>query len=82
MSRCYCPVPGLHARMAMKGLRFCFILKMYFSLPQLFVFLSDVFSVAVFVIRDKFVNHTNYVLIDFKCHCVTALYLACMPAWQ
>ena len=53
-----------------------------FSLPQLFVFLSDVFSDAVFAIRDRFVNHTNYVITDFKCHDVTALYLACMPAWQ
>ena len=29
---------------------------MYFSLPQLFVFLLDVLSVAVFVIRDRFVK--------------------------
>ena len=35
---------------------FCFVLKMYFSLPQLFVFLFDVLSVAVFVIRDRFVK--------------------------
>ena len=34
---------------------FCFALKMYFSLPQLFVFF-DVLSVAVFVIRDRFVK--------------------------
>ena len=35
---------------------FCFVLKMYFSLPQLFVFLFDVLSVSVFVIRDRFVK--------------------------
>ena len=35
---------------------FCFVLKMYFSLPQLFVFLFDVLSVAVFVIRDTCVK--------------------------
>ena len=29
---------------------------MYYSLPQLFVFLLDVLSVAVFVIRDRFVR--------------------------
>ena len=29
---------------------------MYFILPQLFVFLFDVLSVAVFVIRDRFVK--------------------------
>ena len=29
---------------------------MYFSLPQIFVFLFDVLSVAVFVIRDRFVK--------------------------
>ena len=34
---------------------FCFVLKMYFSLPQLFV-LFDVLSVTVFVIRDRFVK--------------------------
>ena len=34
---------------------FCLILKMFFSLPQLFV-LFDVLGVAVFVIRDRFVN--------------------------
>ena len=33
----------------------CFVLKMYFSLPQLFV-LFDVLSVAVFVIKDRFVT--------------------------
>ena len=40
------------------GNNFCFrfVLKMYFSLQQLFVFLFDVLSVAVFVIRDRFVN--------------------------
>ena len=32
---------------------------MYFSLPQLFVFLFDVLSVAVFVIRDRFVKKSN-----------------------
>ena len=32
----------------------CFVLKMYSSLPQLFVFLFDVLSVAVIVIRDRF----------------------------
>ena len=35
---------------------FCFVLKMYFSLPQLFVYLYDVLSVAVLVIRDRFVK--------------------------
>ena len=30
-------------------------LKMYFSSPQLFVFLFDVLSVAVFVIRDRYI---------------------------
>ena len=35
---------------------FCFVLKMYFSLQQLFVFLFDVLSVAVFAIRDRFVK--------------------------
>ena len=38
---------------------FCFVLKMYSSLPQLFVFLFDVWSVAVFVIRDRFVKKTT-----------------------
>ena len=38
---------------------FCFVLKMRSSLPQLFVFLFDVWSVAVFVIRDRFVKNTN-----------------------
>ena len=33
-----------------------FLLKMYFSLPQLFVFLFDVLRVAVFVIRDRLVK--------------------------
>ena len=32
------------------------VLKMYFSLPQLFVFLFDILSVAAFVIRDRFVK--------------------------
>ena len=32
----------------------CFVLKIYFSLPQLFVFLFDVLSVAVFVMREHF----------------------------
>ena len=33
---------------------------MYYSLPQLFVFLLDVMSVAVFLIRDRFVKkHTT-----------------------
>ena len=35
---------------------FCFVLKMCFSLPQLFVFWFDVLSVAVFVIGDRFVK--------------------------
>ena len=30
---------------------------MYFSLPQLFVFLFDALRVAVFVIRDRFVKN-------------------------
>ena len=38
---------------------FCFVLKMYFSLPQLFVFLFDLLSIAVFVIRDRFVKKTH-----------------------
>ena len=33
-----------------------FFLKMCFSLPQLFVFLFDVLTVAVFVIRDRFLK--------------------------
>ena len=33
-----------------------FVLKVYFSLPQFFVFLFDVLSVAVFVIRDRSVK--------------------------
>ena len=33
-----------------------------FSLPQLFVFLFDVLSVAVFVIRDRFVKKQQLVL--------------------
>ena len=41
---------------------FCFILKMYFSLPQLFVFLFDVLSVAVFVIRERFVKKADLCL--------------------
>ena len=36
----------------------CFILKSYFILQQLFVFLFDVLSVAVYVIRDRFVKPT------------------------
>ena len=39
-----------------------FVLKMYFSLPQLFVFLFDVLSVAVFFIRDRFVKKANMCL--------------------
>ena len=36
---------------------FCFLLKMFFSLPQLFVFLQlFVLSVAVFVTRDRFAH--------------------------
>ena len=35
---------------------YCVVLKMYFSLPQLFVLLFDVLSVAVFVIRDRLVK--------------------------
>ena len=34
---------------------FCFVLKMYFSLLQLFVWF-DMLSVTVFVIRDRFVK--------------------------
>ena len=34
---------------------FCFVLKMHFSLPHLSV-LFDLLSVAVFVIRDRFVK--------------------------
>ena len=33
-----------------------FFLKMNFSLPQLFVFLFDVLSIAVFAIRDRSVK--------------------------
>ena len=40
----------------------CFVLKMYFSLPQLFVFLFDVLSVAVFVIRYRFVKKADLCL--------------------
>ena len=35
---------------------FCFVLKIYFSLPQLFVMLLDILSVAVFVLRNRFVK--------------------------
>ena len=38
---------------------FLFLLKIYFSLTQLFVFLFDVLSVAVFVIRGRFVKKPN-----------------------
>ena len=38
------------------GIAFCFVLQMYFSLPQLFVFLFDLLNVAVFVIRERFVK--------------------------
>ena len=37
----------------------CFVLKMYFSLPQLFVFLVDVLSVAVFVMGQRSFNTTD-----------------------
>ena len=36
---------------------------MYFSLPQLFVFLFDVLSVAVFVMRDRFVKNNNRLVL-------------------
>ena len=36
---------------------FVVVLKVYFSLPRLFVFLFDVLSVAVFVSRDRFVKN-------------------------
>ena len=35
---------------------------MYFTLPQLFVFLFDALSVAVFVIRDRFVKKADLCL--------------------
>ena len=35
---------------------FCFVLKMYFSFPQSFVFLFNIWSFAVFVIRDRLVK--------------------------
>ena len=41
---------------------FLCVLKMYFSLPQLFVFLFDVLSVAEFVIRDRFVKKRRLLL--------------------
>ena len=39
-----------------------FVLKMYLSLPQLFVFLFDVLSVAVFAIKDTFIKKIRLVL--------------------
>ena len=45
---------------------FCFVLKMYFSLPQLFV-LFDVLSVTVFVIRDRFVKKADLCLNLYPC---------------
>ena len=35
---------------------FGFVLKMYFRFPQLFVFLLDILSIAVFVTRNRFVK--------------------------
>ena len=46
---------------------FSFVLRMYFSLPQLFVFLFDVMSVAVFVIRNRFVKKADLCLNLFPC---------------
>ena len=50
--------------------RFCFVLKMYFSLPQLFVFLFDILNVAVFVSRGRL----NFVKKP-TCDCVRKYYL-------
>ena len=36
-----------------------FFFMVYFCLPQLFVFLFDILSVAVFVIWDRFVKKTK-----------------------
>ena len=47
---------SLHVVKFLTGIVFCFVLKMSFSLSQLFIFLFDVLSVAVFVIRDRFVK--------------------------
>ena len=47
---------SLHFAKFSTGIVFCFVLQMYFSLPQLFVFFFDVLSVAVFVVRDRFVK--------------------------
>ena len=40
---------------------------MYLSLPRLFVFLFDVLSVAVFVIRDRFVKKADLCLNLYPC---------------
>ena len=40
-----------------------FVLKMHFSLPQLFVFFFDVLSVVVFVIRERFAKNPTCALI-------------------
>ena len=63
---------------------FFLLLKMYFSLPQLFVFLFEVLSVAVFVIRDRFVKRSTCIILSL----FTSLYLthkhtrACMCVWE
>ena len=44
---------------------------MYFSLPQLFVFLFEVLSIAVFVIRDRFVKRSTCIILSL----FTSLYL-------
>ena len=46
---------------------FVFSRKMCFSLLQLFVFLFDVLSAAVFVIRDRFVKKADLCLTLYPC---------------
>ena len=53
---------------------FCFVLEMYFSLPQLFVFLFDVLSAAMFVIRDRFVKKKKPACLNLY-PCVIKYYL-------
>ena len=50
---------------------------MYFNLPQLFVFLFDVLSVAVFVIRDRFVKKLISV-INYSLICLSRISHVCL----
>ena len=47
----------------------CFVLERYFRLPQLFVFLFDVLSVAVFAIRDRSVLYIWVILLKTGQNC-------------